>query len=144
MKPAPTDAAATTDHESPLAGTPSESPTAWKNSPSLSLDWRLERVRAYLARLPLTHARGIVYGSVGRRAFGIASDTDLLVLSDDLPSTVRERIDLLGDHRTGLAEIDAIGWTETEWQRRLSENEPSAALIQREGIAVERSGLTGK
>jgi hypothetical protein len=75
---------------------------------------------------------------VGRRAFGMASDTDLLVLSDDLPPTVRERIDLLGDHRTGLAEIDAIGWTEAEWQRRLSENEPFAALIQREGIAVER------
>ena len=57
---------------------------------------------------------------------------------DDLPPTVRERIDLLGDHRTGLAEIDAIGWTEAEWQRRLSENEPFATIIQREGIAVER------
>ena len=112
--------------------------------PSNSSNQRLERVRAYLARLPLTHARGIAYGSVGRRAFGMASDTDLLVLSDDLPPTVRERIDPLGDHRTGLAEIDAIGWTEAEWQRRLSENEPFAALIQRECIAAERCGLTGK
>jgi hypothetical protein len=45
-------------------------------------------------------------------------------------------------HRTGLAEIDAIAWTEAKWQRRLSENEPFAALIQREGIAAERCGLT--
>ena len=74
MKPAPTDAAATAGRESHVAGTPTESPTAWKNSPALSLDWRLERVRAYLSRLPLTRARGIVYGSVGRRAFGMASD----------------------------------------------------------------------
>jgi predicted nucleotidyltransferase len=110
--------------------------------PSNSSNQRLERVRAYLARLPLIHARGIVYGSVGRPTFGMARDIDLLVLSDDLPTTVRERIDLLGDHRTGLAEIDAIAWTEAKWQRRLSENEPFAALIQREGIAAERCGLT--
>ena len=106
--------------------------------PSNSSNQRLERVRAYLARLPLTHARGIAYGSVGRRAFGMASDTDLLVLYHDLPPTVRERIDPLGDHRTGLAEIDAIGWTESEWTRRLADNDPFAILIEREGIPAAR------
>ena len=114
------------------------SPTAWKKSPLLSLEWRLDRVRKYLNRLPLARARGIVYGSVGRRAFGMGSDTDLLVLSEDLPPTVRERIAILGDHRDGLGEIDAIGWTESEWTHRLADNDPFATLIQREGIALGR------
>ena len=40
------------------------------------------------------------------------------MISDDLPAGVRDRIDLLGDHRDGLGEIDPVGWTEAEWQRR--------------------------
>jgi len=109
---------------------------AWRESPSLSLAWRLERVREYLARLPLTHVRGVVFGSVGRRAFGIGSDTDLLVISDDLPAAIRERIDLLGDHRDGLGEIDPVGWTETEWRQRLAGGDPFARLVAQEGIEV--------
>lgn len=135
---------ATPDHPVGSAAAATESsaaattPTAWKDSPLLSLEWRLDRVRKYLNRLPLHRARGIVYGSVGRRAFGMGSDTDLLVLSEDLPQTVRGRIDILGDHRDGLGEIDAIGWTESERTRRLANNDPFATLIEREGIAVSR------
>jgi hypothetical protein len=117
-----------------------ETPTAldWRQSPRLSLDWRLARVREYLSRLPLDAARGIVFGSVARRAFGIGSDTDLLVISAGLPADVRGRIDLLGDHRDGLGEIDPVGWTETEWSQRLAAGDPFADLLAREGIAVQR------
>lgn len=111
---------------------------SWRDNPLLSLDWRLARVRDYLGRLPLERVRGIVFGSVGRRAFSIASDTDLLVLSDDLPASIRQRIDLLGDHRDGVGEIDAVGWTETEWHDRLVRQDPFALLIAREGIEVSR------
>lgn len=113
---------------------------AWRRSPSLSLDWRLARVRDYLARLPLARVRGIVFGSVARRAFGIGSDTDLLVISDGLPAAVRARIDVLGDHRDGLGEIDPVGWTEREWHRRLAAGDPFAALVAREGIEVGSDG----
>jgi predicted nucleotidyltransferase len=108
----------------------------WRKAPSLSLEWRLERVWTFLRRLPLDRARGIVFGSVARRAFSIGSDTDLLVISDDLPADVRARIDLLGDLRDGLGEIDPIGWTEEEWSRRLAAGDPFAALVEREGISV--------
>ena len=108
----------------------------WRKTPSLSLEWRLERVWTFLRRLPLDRARGIVFGSVARRAFSIGSDTDLLVISDDLPADVRARIDLLGDLRDGLGEIDPVGWTEEEWSRRLAAGDPFAALVEREGIAV--------
>ena len=109
---------------------------AWRQSPSLSFGWRLERVRDYLARLPLTQVRGLVFGSVARRAFGIGSDTDLLVISDEFPAAIRARIDVLGDHRDGLGEIDPVGWTEREWLRRLAAGDPFASLVAREGIEV--------
>jgi hypothetical protein len=108
----------------------------WRRSPSLSLDWRLARVREYLLRLPLEQVRGIVFGSVARRAFSIGSDTDLLVISDALPVAIRERIDLLGDHRERLGEIDPVGWTEAEWVRRLASGDPFARLLAREGMEV--------
>ena len=77
-----------------------------------------------------------MFGSVARRAFGIGSDTDLLVISADLPAAVRGRIDLLGDHRDGLGEIDPVGWTEAEWERRVTARDPFAELLVREGIPV--------
>jgi hypothetical protein len=114
---------------------------AWRLDPRLALDWRLARVREYLGRLPLATVRGIVFGSVARRAFGIGSDTDLLVISADFPAGIRDRIDLLGDHRDGLGEIDAIGWTEREWRRRLDAGDPFAELLAREGMSVSLDDL---
>jgi predicted nucleotidyltransferase len=109
--------------------------TSWRLDPRLSLEWRLERVKTYLSRLPLANVRGVVFGSVARRAFGIGSDTDLLVISDELPARVRDRIDLLGNHRDGLGEIDPLGWTEQEWWRRRN-TDPFGSLLAREGIDV--------
>jgi predicted nucleotidyltransferase len=113
---------------------------SWRSAPLLSLEWRLGRVRDYLRRLPLSRVRAIVFGSVGRRAFSIGSDTDLLVISDELPAEIRARIDLLGDLRDGLGEIDPVGWTELEWVRRLADGDPFAACVAREGIAVATDG----
>lgn len=112
----------------------------WRSAPALSLPWRLARVQAFLHRLPLSRVRAIVFGSVGRRAFSVGSDTDLLVISDELPAGIRARIDLLGDLRDGLGEIDPVGWTEVEWVRRLAAGDPFAACVVREGIAVARDG----
>ena len=112
----------------------------WRLDPRLSLEWRLARVEAFLERLPLARKRAIVFGSVARRAFSIGSDTDVLVISDDLPSSIRARIDLLGDYRDGVGEIDPVGWTEDEWRRRLAAGDPFAALLAREGIAVAAGG----
>ena len=115
---------------------PSVADPNWRLDPRLSIEWRLDRVCQYLARLPLVHVRGIVFGSVARQACSIGSDTDLLVISDDLPAAIRDRIDVLGDHRDGLGEIDPVGWTEAEWRRRLDERDPFATLLAREGIPV--------
>ena len=108
----------------------------WRLDPRPSLERRQSRVEAFLERLPLARKRAIVFGSVARRAFSIGSDTDLLVISDDLPPAIRARIDLLGDCRDGVGEIDPVGWTEDEWRRRLAAGDPFAALLTREGIPV--------
>ena len=108
----------------------------WRLDPRLSPAWRLARVVEFLGRLPLPRKRGIVFGSVARRAFSIGSDTDLLVISDDFPDEIRARIDLLGDCRDGLGEIDPVGWTEAEWRRRLANGDPFAALLAREGMTI--------
>jgi hypothetical protein len=54
---------------------------------------------------------------------------------DELPAGIRDRIDLLGDHRDGLGEIDPLGWTEQEWRQR-RETDPFGSLLAREGIEV--------
>ncbi|NIR28170.1 MAG: nucleotidyltransferase domain-containing protein [Gammaproteobacteria bacterium] len=56
---------------------------------------RLERVRRYLRTLGLTHYGALVFGSVARGEFTAERDTDLLVVSDELPGGPRRRIDVL-------------------------------------------------
>ena len=67
------------------------------DKPTDELEWRMQRVRHFLARLPMTHLRAIIFGSVARGDFVKESDTDLLVISDEFPDSVKERIDLLFD-----------------------------------------------
>ncbi len=52
---------------------------------------RFERVRRYLRAFGISHYRAIVFGSVARGDFTAESDTDLLVVSDELPPDLRER-----------------------------------------------------
>lgn len=61
------------DHCADGAAAPTESsttatsPTAWKDSPLLSLEWRLDRVREYLNRLPLAEAEAAARPKVPSR-----------------------------------------------------------------------------
>lgn len=56
---------------------------------------RLARVRRYLRALGSARCRAIVFGSVGRDDITAESDTDVLVISDELPEAIRARMDLL-------------------------------------------------
>lgn len=53
------------------------------------------RAYAFRARKALPEARVFVYGSVMRGDFNLASDIDLLVISDGLPESPLERSELL-------------------------------------------------
>lgn len=97
---------------------------------------RLRRARRYIEALGLVRWRAIVFGSVGRGDFTADSDTDLLVISDDLPPGLRERLDLLFDARDVAPEVEPIGWREGDWQRRSCEGDPFIAVLEREGLVL--------
>lgn len=97
---------------------------------------RLERVHRYLAALGLERYRAIVFGSVARGDFTADSDTDLLVVSDELPASPKARVNLLFDLRDMAPEIEPIGWREADWARRDAEGDPFIGVLTREGMPV--------
>jgi predicted nucleotidyltransferase len=97
---------------------------------------RLQRARRDVEALGLRRWRAIVFGSVGRGDFTADSDTDLLVISDDLPPGLRERLDVLFDARDVAPEVEPIGWREADWQRRARERDPFIAVLEREGLVL--------
>lgn len=97
---------------------------------------RLARVRRYIAALKLRRFRAIVFGSVARGDFTAESDTDLLVVSDELPQDLRDRLDLLFSVREIAPEIEPIGWRESDWARREREGDPFIAVLEGEGLEI--------
>ncbi|MCX7960267.1 MAG: nucleotidyltransferase domain-containing protein [Burkholderiales bacterium] len=98
---------------------------------------RLARVRRYLAALGLRRWRAIVFGSVGRGDFTAESDTDLLIVSDELPADPRARLDFLFSVREVAPEVEPIGWRGEDWRRREREGDPFIEILRREGLVLE-------
>jgi len=101
---------------------------------------RLERVRRYLHALGLRRCRALVFGSVARGDFVAESDTDVLVISDELPEAPKARMDILYAPRHLAPEIEPVGWRESEWRRRALEADPFVGLVEEEGIEVATNG----
>lgn len=116
----------------------------------LDREERLERVRSYLRAIGLRRFCAIVFGSVGRGDFTAESDTDLLVISDELPEEPRRRVDVLFHVRHIAPEIEPVGWRYADWQRRQGEGDPFVGILRREGIEIssgdvyESHGLSGR
>lgn len=102
----------------------------------LNREERLQQVRDYLRALGLKDYRAIVFGSVARGDFIAESDTDLLIISDELPQSLRERLDVLFRAIDQAPEVEPIGWREQDWERRKREGDPFIELVQREGLDV--------
>lgn len=102
----------------------------------LDREERLERVRRYLRTLGLTHYRALVFGSVARGDFTAESDTDLLVVSDELPDGPKRRMDVLFEAHHLAPEVEPIGWREVDWRRREGEGDPFVALLKREALEI--------
>jgi predicted nucleotidyltransferase len=97
---------------------------------------RLARVRHCLKAHGLTRHRAIVFGSVGRDDSTAESDTDLLIVSDELPTDLRARLDLLFSVREVAPEIEPIDWREQDWRRRVQEGDPFIEVLLREGEQI--------
>lgn len=64
----------------------------------------------------------------------LESDTDLLIISDELPKSPKDRLDILFDLRLETPEIEPIGWREDDYQRRRAAGDPFLAVLDQEGI----------
>lgn len=102
---------------------------------------RMARVRKYLDALALRHYRAILFGSVARGDYTAESDTDLLVVSDELPADRNERLDRLFRARDVAPEVEPIGWTEAEWGIREARGDPFLKILKNEGRPIERAAV---
>ncbi len=85
---------------------------------------------------PLT---GILYGSYARGDFNIGSDIDILIISDNLPSDMLKRMELLYQYITGG--IEPKGYTKTEFLRMLNSNNPLAIDAIKNGEMLSDDGF---
>lgn len=107
----------------------------------LDRNHRIDRARRYLAALPLKEKRAILYGSVARGDFIQESDTDLLVISDEMPTDIFERMALLGRGRLEYPEVEAIAWSEVDYAKRVKAGDPFIEILQREGIELKNGKM---
>ncbi len=72
----------------------------------------------------------VVYGSVARGDFNLWSDVDLLVLAENLPERLMDRLDLLPARPP---RVEVVAWTPQEWRAALSRGNPIAVEALRHG-----------
>ena len=73
----------------------------------------------------------VVYGSVARGDFNLWSDVDVLVVTEDLPERLLDRLDLMAARP---ARVQAIAWTPSEWRKRLHRGDPIATEAAASGV----------
>jgi predicted nucleotidyltransferase len=105
----------------------------------LNRDERLARVRTYLGELGLRRYRAWVFGSMARGDFTKESDTDVLVISDELPVDRKRRLDRMFDARMVAPEIEPVGWLASELREREATNDPFLEILRREAVLVEEA-----
>lgn len=96
-----------------------------------------EKARKYLLSLGLKKYRAILFGSYARGDFNYASDIDLLIISDEFPEGLNERLSFLNLKRWDTPDVEPIGWTEKEYELRKKKCDPFIGLLEKEGLVIE-------
>lgn len=103
-------------------------------------DEAISKVMLYLSSLGLKKYRAILFGSYARGDFNYASDIDLLIISDELPEGLNERLSFLNLKRWDTPDVEPIGWTEKEYEMRKGKNDPFITLLGKEGVVIGEKG----
>ena len=102
----------------------------------------IERAREYArtlsARLPVRAV--VLTGSVARGDFNVWSDIDVLVVADDLPARLPDRLALLGENAPGGVEV--VGLTPAELHRAAERNNRLVLDAAAHGILLAGSSDT--
>lgn len=97
---------------------------------------RLEAINKFIAALPISVDKAILFGSVARGDFVLESDTDLLIVSREMPATVKGRLAMLAQARRAAPEVEAIGWTLEEYLQKAENQDNFFQLLQDEGKII--------
>ncbi|MGQ9530539.1 MAG: nucleotidyltransferase domain-containing protein [Candidatus Bathycorpusculaceae bacterium] len=102
-----------------------------------------EELKAYLKALFgwLSPRFIVLYGSVARGDFGVGSDVDLLVVSEDFPKNFDERLKMLFALNPTTAPIEPVGYTPREFEELLRRRHATALYAMDEGIPLYDDGL---
>jgi predicted nucleotidyltransferase len=98
------------------------------------------KAKQYTSSLNLKKYKAVLFGSFARGDFNYASDIDLLIISDELPENLNERLSFLNSKRWDTPDVEPIGWTEKEYELRKKKHDPFIGLLEKEGIVIEERG----
>lgn len=82
----------------------------------------------------------MLYGSVATKTYGVGSDIDILVISNQLPKNFLERMKILYELNIENAPIDIVGYTSQEFERMILKLHPTALSALTEGIPIYDEG----
>ncbi|MBU7026059.1 MAG: nucleotidyltransferase domain-containing protein [Theionarchaea archaeon] len=96
----------------------------------------LKKAEKYLEELRkrLGPLSGVVFGSVSRGDFNDASDIDIVVIAEELPTHPLRRLDVLLS--PWVPGIDPKGYTRSEFEQLKQKGNPFIQLILEEGIVL--------
>lgn len=96
----------------------------------------LEKAEKYLKmlRVRIGPLSGVVFGSVSRGDFNDASDIDVLVIAEGLPSHPLRRVDILLS--PFVPGVDPKGYTPSEFEELRKKGNPFIHLVLEEGIVL--------
>ena len=83
----------------------------------------------------------VLYGSHATDSYGMGSDIDILVVSDDLPMNFLERLRILAELNRTTAPIEAVGYTQREFGSMLHRRHPTALDVLEEGKILYDRGF---
>ncbi|KPU63889.1 nucleotidyltransferase [Thermococcus sp. EP1] len=78
----------------------------------------------------------ILHGSIAKGTFGLGSDVDLLVVSDELPKNFNERLRLLYELDNTRAPLDIKGYTSKEFKKMILKGHPLVLDALEDGIVL--------
>ena len=81
----------------------------------------------------------VVYGSVARGDFHLGSDVDVVIISDELPVGIKERINLLYEPIPGI--VEPIGYRCDEFLQMLSKRHLTAMGVLKDGVVIRDNGF---
>jgi len=99
-------------------------------------------LEAYLKSLfdKLSPSFVVLYGSAARGDFGVGSDVDILIVAEELPAKLDDRLRLLFSINPTTAPLEPIGYTPKEFEELLRRRQATALYAMEEGILLYDDG----